>query len=305
MPQTDDLRPTEKLIEIMARLRHPTEGCPWDIEQDFRTIAPHTIEEAYEVVEAIERGDMPALQDELGDLLFQVVYHARMAEEAGHFAYEDVARAISDKMIRRHPHVFGDAEIRSAEAQTRAWEEMKAEERASKDGDGRDRGADDAPDDAQDHAPAGPPSALEGVTSTLPALSRALKLQKRAARVGFDWAQVGDIAAKIREELAELEAEIDEMAASGADRADRLEEEMGDLLFAVSNLARRLDIDAETALRRGNLKFEARFRAMERALLDGGTAIQDADLTAMEAAWGEVKRREKAPQTPCVLEPTP
>ncbi len=228
----------KRLLDIMARLRDPATGCPWDKEQNFRTIAPYTIEEAYEVAEACEAGNPAMLKDELGDLLFQAVFHARMAEEAGMFAFADVAAAISDKMVRRHPHVFGDVKIAGADAQTLAWEETKATERAA----------------------GGAASVLDGVGVGLPALTRAEKLQKRAARVGFDWPDAAPVLAKIDEELEELRDEME----GGADPA-RLEDEIGDVLFAVANLARHLRIDPEQALRAASRKFERRFRAMETA----------------------------------------
>ena len=257
----------DHLLAIMARLRDPECGCPWDREQDFATIAPYTIEEAYEVADAIARGDMAALQDELGDLLFQVVFHARMAEEAGLFAFDDVAAAIADKMVRRHPHVFGTAEIASAAAQTEAWEEHKAKERQAR------------------AAAAGTrESVLDGVALALPALLRAAKIQRRAARIGFDWPAARPVIAKIAEEIEELEAELD----SGAD-PEKVEDEMGDILFAAANLARKLDIDPEAALRRATAKFERRFRALERLAAELGTG---ADLDALEALWQEVKHRE-------------
>ncbi len=259
--------PLDHLLAIMARLRDRERGCPWDREQDFATIAPSTIEEAYEVADAIARGDMAALQDELGDLLFQVVFHARMAEEAGLFAFDDVAAAIADKMVRRHPHVFGDVEIGSAEAQTAAWEEHKAKERA-----------------AQAAAAGIPESVLDGVALALPALLRAAKIQGRAARIGFDWPAVPPVVAKMAEEIAELEAELD----SGAE-PEKVEDEMGDILFAAANLARKLDIDPETALRRATAKFERRFRALEMLAAERSTG---ADLDALEALWQEVKRAE-------------
>ncbi|MBV8776516.1 MAG: nucleoside triphosphate pyrophosphohydrolase [Alphaproteobacteria bacterium] len=256
-------RPIDKLLGIMARLRDPERGCPWDREQDFATIAPYTIEEAYEVADAIERGDMSALKDELGDLLLQVVFHARMAEEAGLFAFADVAEAIAEKMIRRHPHVFGNAEIASVAAQNEAWEAHKAAERAA-------HGAAD--------------SVLDGVALALPALLRAAKISKRAARIGFDWPDARGVIAKLHEEIAELEAEI---ALGGA--AERLEDEVGDLLFAATNLARKLDIEPETALRRATAKFERRFRRVEALAAESGA---DGDLDALEALWQEVKRDE-------------
>jgi MazG family protein len=253
----------DRLLAIMARLRDPECGCPWDREQDFASIAPYTIEEAYEVVDAIERGDMAALKDELGDLLLQVVFHARMAEEAGEFAFADVAEAISDKMVRRHPHVFGDAKIGSVAAQNEAWEAHKAAERA---------------------AHGGGDSVLDGIALAFPALLRAAKISKRAARIGFDWPDARGVVAKVTEEVAELNVEID----AGAGR-DRLEDEVGDLLFAAANLARKLDIEPETALRRATAKFERRFRKVEALAAQRGIGR---DLAALEALWQHVKREE-------------
>ncbi len=258
----------DRLMAIMARLRDPERGCPWDREQNFATIAPYTIEEAYEVADAITRGDSAALKDELGDLLFQVVFHARMAEEAGLFSFADVAAAIADKMVRRHPHVFGDAVIDSAAAQSLAWEEHKARERAL--------GA---------ASSAIPASVLDGVALALPALLRAAKIQNRAARIGFDWPEARPAIAKLAEEIAELEVEI----AGGAAHA-RVEEEMGDILFAAANLARKLDIDPEAALRAATAKFERRFRRVETLAAERGIA---ADLAALDALWDEVKRAER------------
>jgi nucleoside triphosphate diphosphatase len=260
-------RSLDRLLAIMAQLRDPQRGCPWDREQDFSTIAPYTIEEAYEVADAIARNDTSALKDELGDLLFQVVFHARMAEEMGLFAFDDIAAAISDKMERRHPHVFGAVEIASSAAQTEAWEEHKAAER-------RDR--------AQQTG--GPESVLDGVALTLPALLRAVKLQRRAARIGFDWPEVRPVFDKIAEEIAELTGELE----AGADHR-RLEDEVGDILFAVANLARKLEIDPEAALRRATAKFERRFRRVEALAAERATG---ADLEALEALWQEVKREE-------------
>src|SRR5438067_627302 len=257
-------RPINRLLAIMARLRDPEHGCPWDREQDFATIAPYTIEEAYEVADAIERGDLAALKDELGDLLLQVVFHARMAEEAGHFAFDDVAEGIADKMLRRHPHVFGDAQIKSVAAQNEAWEAHKAAER-------------EAAGTAE--------SVLDGVALALPALLRAGKISRRAARIGFDWPDARAVIPKLAEEIAELEAELDQ----GADPAV-VEEEMGDLLFAAANLARKLDIEPETALRRATTKFERRFRQVEALAAERGIG---ADLDALEALWQEVKAQEK------------
>jgi nucleoside triphosphate diphosphatase len=261
----------DRLLAIMARLRDPGHGCPWDCEQNFATIAPYTIEEAYEVADAIARGDMAALKDELGDLLFQVVFHARMAEEAGLFDFSDVAAAIADKMERRHPHVFGDAEITSAAAQTAAWEEHKAKERAER--------------AAADGARA---SVLDGVALALPALLRAAKIQRRAARIGFDWPSARPVIAKLAEEIAELEAEL-EMRPGGIDHA-RVEEEMGDILFAAANLARKLDLDPEASLRRATEKFERRFRRVEVLATERSIG---ADLAGLEALWQEVKSAEK------------
>ncbi|MCC7049216.1 MAG: nucleoside triphosphate pyrophosphohydrolase [Alphaproteobacteria bacterium] len=263
-------RPIDRLIAIMARLRAPQGGCPWDLEQSFATIAPYTIEEAYEVADAIQRGDMTALREELGDLLLQVVYHARMAEEEGRFDFDAVATAIADKMVARHPHVFGGAEIDGAAAQTRMWEEFKARERAAK-----------------AKASATPPSVLDDVPLALPALLRAEKLQKRAARVGFDWPEARQVLDKIEEEIGELRAELDQ----GAPPA-RVEDEIGDLLFALANLARHLKVDPETALRGCNAKFERRFHAIERALAAEDRSPKDASLEEMEALWIEAKHRE-------------
>jgi nucleoside triphosphate diphosphatase len=259
-----------RLLEIMARLRHPEHGCPWDREQNFATIAPYTIEEAYEVAEACERGDPTALKDELGDLLFQVVFHARMAEESGLFDFNDVARAIADKMLRRHPHVFADAEIPNAAAQTVAWEEHKAAERRA---DAAAKGA--------------PESALDGVGAALPALTRALKLQRRAARVGFEWRELRPILDKISEEINELRAELDAGAAPAP-----VADELGDLLFAAVNLARCAEADPEQALRAACRKFERRFRRVEALLRASGRAPQAAGIDEMEALWRQAKKEE-------------
>jgi ATP diphosphatase len=257
-------RPIDRLLAIMARLRDPERGCPWDREQDFATIAPYTIEEAYEVADAIQRGDTAALKDELGDLLFQVVFHARMAEEAGFFAFDDVAEAIAEKMERRHPHVFGDAEIASVTAQNEAWEAHKAAERQV----------------SGDAA-----SVLDGVALALPALLRAAKISRRAARIGFDWPDARAVIPKLTEEIAELEDELDQGANAAA-----LEEEIGDLLFAAANLARKLDIEPETALRHATTKFERRFRRVETLAAERRVGR---DLDALEALWQEVKQNEK------------
>jgi MazG family protein len=266
----------DDLLAVMRRLRDPEHGCPWDREQTFATIAPYTIEEAYEVADAIARGRIDELEGELGDLLLQVVYHARMAEEAGLFDFERVARGITEKMVRRHPHVFGNAEVAGAAAQRSAWEEVKAAERA-----------------ARAEAADAPASVLDDVPVALPALTRAAKLQQRAARIGFDWTDVSPILAKLREELAELEEELTE-----APDPARLAEELGDVLFVAANLARRLDIDPEAALRAGNAKFERRFRAMEARLAARGLDPRALDLAALDAVWDEVKAEERAPAEP-------
>ena len=257
-------RDISRLVEIMAVLRNPDGGCPWDLEQDFASIRHYTIEEAYEVADAIQREDMAALKDELGDLLLQVVFHARMAEEAGLFAFDDVAQAIADKMERRHPHVFGDAEIASVAAQNEAWEAHKAAEREAK-GEAA--------------------SVVEGVAIALPALVRAAKISRRAARIGFDWPDADSVIDKIEEELDEIEDAIDDRAPPAA-----LEEEIGDLLFATANLARKLDIEPETALRRATAKFERRFRRVETLAAERGVGRK---LDALEALWQEVKAEEK------------
>jgi MazG family protein len=253
----------KRLLEIMALLRDPVGGCPWDVEQTFETIAPYTIEEAYEVADAIHRRDTDALKDELGDLLLQVVYHAQMAAEANAFKFEDVVTAICDKMVRRHPHVFGDIKIENATAQTLAWERHKANERKAE-------------------------SALDGVILALPALARALKLQKRAALVGFDWPNAHSALEKFSEEIDELTAEMN----TGGD-ADRLRDEIGDLLFTCVNVARKLGIDPEEALRHANAKFERRFRKVEVLLADDGDRRpQAATLDELEALWSRAKMEE-------------
>ncbi len=270
-----------RLIEIMAKLRNPDGGCPWDVEQTFATIAPHTIEEAYEVADAIEHGDMDELRDELGDLLLQVVFHSRMAEELDLFNVEDVVSAISDKMIRRHPHVFGDLTIATADAQTIAWEDQKARERAAKAEKSENNGIDDVPH-----------SVLDGVTVALPALTRALKLQKRAARVGFDWADARLVLDKFREEIAELEAELNAADRDANHDPERIKDEVGDLLFTCVNIARQLNIDPETALRHGNAKFERRFRALEIDVATQGKDPAGMSLDELENAWENVKKQE-------------
>lgn len=255
----------QRLLKIMATLRTPEKGCPWDLEQNFATIAPYTIEEAYEVAEAIDRGDMGGLKDELGDLLFQVVFHSQMASEAGHFTFDDVVKNVCEKMIRRHPHVFADASIKTADAQIENWENIKEQERAKK------------PDF----------SVLADVPHALPALMRAQKLGKRAAREGFDWPDLSGAIEKLDEELEEVLG----AAADGDD--DAAYEEVGDLLFAVVNLARHLNVDAEDALRRANKKFTRRFQHIERALREKKLPMKSQDLDALEALWVEAKLQEK------------
>ncbi len=253
------------LLQIMARLRNPAGGCPWDLQQDFNSIAPYTLEEAYEVVDAIESGQPEDLREELGDLLFQVVFHAQLASEAGWFDFEDVVQGICDKMTRRHPHVFADALIDDAEAQTHAWEQHKQQERGEQE------------------------SVLAGVPVALPALARAYKLQGRAARVGFDWPDAGGVAAKVAEELEELRHEIDCQAGTEA-----LSDEAGDLLFAAVNLVRHAGIDPELALRQGNRKFERRFRQVEAMCAADGVEISTAGIDVLENYWQLAKEMERS-----------
>ena len=251
------------LIDVMAKLRDPVDGCAWDLQQDHASIAPYTIEEAYEVQDAIEQNDMEALRDELGDLLLQVVFQARIGEESGHFDFADIAQSITDKMIRRHPHIFGDHEYRSAEEQRQAWEDMKAEERQAKNA----------------------TRLLDDVATTLPAMMRAFKLQKRAARVGFDWPDSQQVLAKVKEELTELEAELT------PDQMDhrRVQDEIGDVLFSVINLARKLDVDPEEALKSTNKKFTNRFNYVEEASVSNGNVLNDTSLDEMEDLWQRAK----------------
>ena len=279
MAQSAAARGIDRLIEIMARLRSPDGGCPWDLEQTFATIAPYTIEEAYEVADAIERDALDELPDELGDLLLQVVFHAQMAREAALFEFADVANRIGDKMVRRHPHVFGAVEASTPAAVKTNWEDIKAAEKAES---GRK-----------------PVSVLDDVPTALPALVRAEKLQKRAARVGFDWPDTVDVLDKIEEEIRELRQEMaaSESAGSanaGPDHVAGIGEEIGDLLFALVNLARRLDVDAETALRAANAKFTRRFRFIEQSLANGDRSPKDATLEEMDALWDEAKARERS-----------
>lgn len=265
-----------RLLDVMAKLRDPDGGCPWDIEQTFETIAPYTIEEAYEVADAIERGDMADLKEELGDLLLQVVYHSQIASEGQHtragpsskqaFAFEDVANAIADKMVRRHPHVFGDVTVESAAAQTKAWEDVKAEERRLKGKAERD-------------------SLLDDIPVALPALTRAKKLQKRAARGGFDWPETGQVLLKLEEELEELRTEM------ARESTATIEDELGDVLFTIVNLARHLKVDPEEALRRTNHKFEWRFRSIEQALDRDGRSMTETPLDQLESLWQAAKSK--------------
>lgn len=265
----------QRLLEIMAKLRDPEGGCPWDLAQDSSTIAPYTIEEAYEVADAIDRNDMDGLREELGDLLLQVVFHAQMASEAGHFGFDDVARAISEKMHRRHPHVFGDADAGDADEALASWEAIKRAERAAS-------GDADA-------------SALAGITRGLPEWQRAVKLQDRAARVGFDWPGPVPVMAKLEEELDEVRAEFEAVAAAPGDASarTRLEEELGDLLFVAANLARHARVDVGSALRRANHKFERRFRSMEALAAAEGAALDGQSLEAQEAYWQRAKDAER------------
>lgn len=266
-----------RLLEIMAALRDRETGCPWDIEQDFASITPYTIEEAYEVADAIERGDMDDLRDELGDLLLQVVYHAQMADEIGEFAFGDVVEAVTKKMIRRHPHVFGDDTARSAGMAKGMWEKIKSEERAEK---RQARVARGLP--VEDHGN----GYLDGVPLSQTALTRALKLQQKASRVGFDWGAAEPILDKIEEEIAELRAAMAE------GKRDEIADEFGDVIFALVNFGRHLELDAEASLRGTNDKFRDRFHYIERALTASGRKLGDATLDEMEALWQEAKTRE-------------
>lgn len=280
---TNSSDPMPRLLEIMARLRDPDGGCPWDLAQDFSTIAPYTIEEAYEVVDAIDRGDMADLCDELGDLLLQVVFHAQMAQERGAFAFYDVVAAISDKLWRRHPHVFAaqsDVAVNAAPSLDasgvlRAWDDIKRAER--------------------EQAGDGDASALAGIARGLPEWQRAIKLQQRAARVGFDWPGPAEVIDKLHEEIDEARVEFDAVAASPDDVAaqSRLEDEIGDLLFVAANLARHAQVDVGNALRRANAKFERRFRAMESMAAADGVGLQDLTLSAQDDLWTNVKSAER------------
>ena len=266
MPALSALPPTgiDRLLAIMAALRDPETGCPWDIAQSFASIAPYTLEEAFEVADTIDRADWPELKGELGDLLFQTVYHAQMASEAGHFRFADVVETISDKMIARHPHVFGDqSRDKTAEQQTKDWEAQKAAER-------------------------GPARTLDGIAQSLPALTRALKLQNRAARVGFDWPSTGEVLDKLTEEAREVVEARDSLSHT------ELAEEIGDLLFVMANLARHLKVDPEAALRTANAKFTRRFARIEDWLAEAGKTPADSDLAEMDALWNRAKAEDKA-----------
>jgi ATP diphosphatase len=271
------MRPSKdigRLIEIMAALRAPDTGCPWDVEQDFSTIAPYTIEEAYEVADAIQRGDFDNLREELGDLLLQVVYHAHMAEEIGEFAFGDVVETVTTKMIRRHPHVFGDEKARSAGMAKGMWEKIKSEEKAEKRAARIARGL-----DPEDHGK----GYLDSVPVALPALTRALKLQEKAARVGFDWGEAAPILDKIEEEIGELREALHK-----GDTAS-IKDEFGDMLFALVNLGRHLELDSEAALAGTNDKFRTRFHHVEQALAQAGGSLDEATLEEMEALWQQAK----------------
>jgi len=267
--------PLARLLAVMARLRDPVSGCPWDLEQTFETIVPHTIEEAYEVADAIETGDLDHLREELGDLLFQVVFYAQLARERGLWDFDAVAAGVADKMVRRHPHVFGDRRVADAGETHANWEADKEAERRR---------------EAATHGRR--PSVLDGVGAGLPALTRALKLQRRAARVGFDWADPAEILDKIEEEIAELRAVL-----GAADDVDRRRDELGDLFFALVNLARRLDVDPETSVRQTNRKFTRRFHFIEQALAEEGKTPKESTLARMEALWQAAKAEETSAQT--------
>lgn len=261
----------DDLLSIMEKLRTPITGCPWDLEQTFETIAPYTIEEAYEVDDAVRSGDMEALKDELGDLLLQTVFHAQIAREAGQFSFDGVVASICEKMIRRHPHVFAGASVEDADAQTTAWEQQKERERTRKAA-----------------AQGKPSSVLDGVTRGLPALMRAVKLQKRAARVGFDWPETLQVLEKMQEESTELVE-----AYQAGDDQDHLKEEFGDLMFVMANLARHMKIDPEEALRDANAKFERRFKGVEAKIMAKGKSMKQSTLEEMDALWDQVKSEER------------
>ena len=277
----------QRLLAIMARLRDPQGGCPWDLKQTFAAIAPYTVEEAYEVADAIDRGDLDDLKEELGDLLFQVVFHSRMAEEQGAFAFGDVVAAISDKMERRHPHVFTGMSIADSDALNAMWDAEKKKERLAKHA-------------AQGHGASADASALAGVARGLPEWQRAMKLQKKAATVGFDWPGPAPVIEKLKEELEEVRVEFDALAAAphSLDVRDRLEDELGDLLFVAANLARHAKVDPGAALRRANHKFERRFRAMETMAAADGVRLADLPLPAQDAYWNRAKAAESKAADP-------
>lgn len=282
-----------RLIEIMARLRTPVTGCPWDLEQTFETIAPYTIEEAYEVADAIERHDLADLKDELGDLLLQVVYHSRLAEEQGAFSFGDVVEAVTKKMIRRHPHVFGDGTARDPSAIKANWDQLKAEERAEK-------AAERARLPGGNTTPAEGPVTLADVPTTLPALTRATKLQHKAAKVGFDWPNLLPVFEKLKEEISEFEEVAlphdprgESLLAPGANNDSAVKEEFGDILFVMANIARHLDINPEDALRGANGKFVRRFAHIEKVLAERGKTPSQSTLEEMDALWDEAKALEK------------
>ena len=265
----------QELLTIMSRLRNPNGGCPWDLEQTFKTIAPCTIEEAYEVADAIEQDNMDMLREELGDLLLQVVFHSQMAKEFGHFTFADVAQAISSKLVSRHPHVFGDTDAKTAEKVLQNWETIKAQERDKK---------------AAKDGPQATVSALDGIALGLPALTRAEKLQKRAARVGFEWHTIDGVLEKFVEEIEEIRVEIKK----SPQNKEHLAGEIGDLLFVVANLARWLKIDPEEALRRTNTKFDRRFREVERRLAEKNKKPEQSNLEEMDKIWDDIKAEEKS-----------
>ena len=287
-PSSSNARRTlADLLAVMAALRTPVTGCPWDLEQNFGTIAPYTIEEAYEVADAIARGDLIDLKEELGDLLLQVVYHARLAEEQGAFAFPDVVEAITAKMIRRHPHVFGDEQARSVGAAQGWWETIKSQERAAKAVARAGLGTTSAPSERK--------SLLDDVPTAMPALTRAIKLQDKAAKVGFDWPSLAPVLAKMNEELAELEQALAPQAGPAESDRAHFEEEFGDLLFVMANVARHMKLDPEAALRRANDKFKRRFRHIEQRLAEHGRTPAQSDLDEMDRFWNDAKALERKP----------
>ena len=262
----------QKLIEIMSALRDPKSGCPWDLEQDFQSLIPYTLEEAYEVADAIERGDIDDIKNELGDLLFQIIFYSHLAKEKNEFDFNDVTQAISDKLTRRHPHVFADAKVKNATEQTKEWEKIKQQERDTK---------------AENCAVQ--LSILDDVSRTLPSLMRSEKLQKRAAKDGFDWPHINDVVAKVREELNEVQHELD----TEVQNKEKIEDEMGDLFFSCINLSRHAGLDAEQCVRKANLKFERRFRELEKIAINKGLQVNEINTDGLEKLWQEVKSTEK------------